>query len=148
MDAGTYYLKETKAPAGYIKSTDVYKIEINATYTQIPGGTYTNDDNILVKYDAYEVLDSYSVKVTNLTTNAEVTSNFKITNTGDGIPDNDQKAQSASETDNDAKIANTQGTELPSTGGMGTTILYVGGSILVILAAILLVTKRRMSADE
>ena len=62
MDAGTYYLKETKAPAGYIKSTDVYKIEINATYTQIPGGTYTNDDNILVKYDAYEVLDSYSVR--------------------------------------------------------------------------------------
>ena len=35
-----------------------------------------------------------------------------------------------------------------STGGMGTTILYVGGSILVILAAILLITKRRMSADE
>jgi len=36
----------------------------------------------------------------------------------------------------------------PSTGGMGTTILYIGGSILVILAAVLLITKRRMSADE
>jgi len=36
----------------------------------------------------------------------------------------------------------------PSTGGMGTTILYIGGSILVLAAVILLVTKRRMSADE
>ena len=35
-----------------------------------------------------------------------------------------------------------------STGGMGTTILYVGGSILVILAAILLITKRRMNAED
>ena len=45
-------------------------------------------------------------------------------------------------------VENGQGNTLPSTGGMGTTILYVGGSILVILAAILLITKRRMSADE
>ena len=49
---------------------------------------------------------------------------------------------------NALKITNNKGVELPSTGGMGTTILYVGGSILVILAAILLITKRRMSADE
>ena len=45
-------------------------------------------------------------------------------------------------------IVNNSGSQLPSTGGMGTTILYVGGSILVILAAVLLITKRRMSADE
>ena len=45
-------------------------------------------------------------------------------------------------------VENGQGNTLPSTGGMGTTILYVGGSILVILAAVLLITKRRMSADE
>ena len=31
---------------------------------------------------------------------------------------------------------------------MGTTLLYVDGSILVILAAVLLITKRRMNADE
>ena len=45
-------------------------------------------------------------------------------------------------------IENKNGQELPSTGGMGTTILYIGGSILVLAAAILLITKRRMSADE
>jgi len=31
---------------------------------------------------------------------------------------------------------------------MGTTILYVGGSILVLTTAILLITKRRMNAED
>ena len=42
------------------------------------------------------------------------------------------------------KITNQAGTELPSTGGIGTTIFYVLGSILVIGAAVLLITKKRM----
>ena len=45
-------------------------------------------------------------------------------------------------------IENKSGTELPSTGGIGTTIFYVLGSILVIGAAVLLVTKKRMSAKN
>ena len=40
-------------------------------------------------------------------------------------------------------IANTPGVSLPSTGGPGTTIFYVLGSVLTLLAAVLLVTKRR-----
>lgn len=47
-----------------------------------------------------------------------------------------------------AKVANNTGTELPSTGGMGTTIFYVLGSILLIGAAVLLITKKRMSAEK
>lgn len=47
-----------------------------------------------------------------------------------------------------AKVENKSGTELPSTGGMGTTIFYVVGSILLIGAAILLITKKRMSAEK
>ena len=43
-------------------------------------------------------------------------------------------------------VINNKGSELPSTGGMGTTIFYVVGSILVLGAAILLITKKRMSA--
>lgn len=42
-------------------------------------------------------------------------------------------------------VVNNSGTQLPSTGGMGTTIFYVLGSVLVIGAAVLLVTKKRMS---
>jgi fimbrial isopeptide formation D2 family protein/LPXTG-motif cell wall-anchored protein len=40
-------------------------------------------------------------------------------------------------------IENNKGAVLPSTGGMGTTILYIAGAILVLGAGILLVTKRR-----
>ena len=36
----------------------------------------------------------------------------------------------------------------PTTVKTGTTILYIGGSILVILAAVLLITKRRMNAED
>jgi len=45
-------------------------------------------------------------------------------------------------------VEDAQGQSLPSTGGMGTTLLYVGGSILVLAAVILLVTKRRMNAED
>ena len=47
-----------------------------------------------------------------------------------------------------AKVANSTGTELPSTGGMGTTIFYVLGAVLVVGAGVLLVTKKRMSRNE
>ena len=43
------------------------------------------------------------------------------------------------------EVPNASGTELPSTGGMGTTIFYVLGSVLVLAAVVLLVTKKRMS---
>lgn len=42
-------------------------------------------------------------------------------------------------------IENNKGSVLPSTGGMGTTMFYVIGSVLVIGAVVLLVSKRRMS---
>lgn len=45
-------------------------------------------------------------------------------------------------------VVNKKGSLLPSTGGMGTTILYVVGSILVLVAAILLITKKRMDAAK
>lgn len=43
------------------------------------------------------------------------------------------------------QIENNTGSVLPSTGGIGTTIFYVVGSILVIGAAVLLITKKRMN---
>jgi len=42
-------------------------------------------------------------------------------------------------------IQNSKGNILPSTGGIGTTIFYVVGGILVAAALVLLVTKKRMS---
>lgn len=47
-----------------------------------------------------------------------------------------------------ANIENQSGAQLPSTGGIGTTIFYVLGSVLVIGAVVLLVTKKRMSTKR
>ena len=46
------------------------------------------------------------------------------------------------------RVENQAGTLLPSTGGMGTTIFYVLGAVLVVGAGVLLVTKKRMSQSE
>lgn len=47
-----------------------------------------------------------------------------------------------------ADVVNQKGATLPETGGMGTTILYVIGGILVIGAGILLITKKRMNMTD
>ena len=47
-----------------------------------------------------------------------------------------------------ADVVNMSGSTLPSTGGMGTTIFYVVGTILVLAAVVLLITKKRMHADK
>lgn len=44
-------------------------------------------------------------------------------------------------------VENTKGTTLPETGGMGTTMLYVAGGILLVGSAVLLVTKKRMGHE-
>lgn len=45
------------------------------------------------------------------------------------------------------KVNNNTGAELPSTGGVGTTIFYVLGGLLVVCAGVLLITKRRMNKE-
>lgn len=45
-------------------------------------------------------------------------------------------------------VANNKGSTLPETGGMGTTIFYVIGAILVIGAGVVLITRKRMSASK
>lgn len=49
---------------------------------------------------------------------------------------------------NPVRVQNMTGAELPSTGGIGTTIFYVLGGILVVGAGILLVVKKRMSSEK
>lgn len=44
-------------------------------------------------------------------------------------------------------VINQSGTELPSTGGMGTTIFYVLGGVLMAGAFVLLVVRKRMRAE-
>ena len=85
---GTYYLVETKAPAGYNQLKDPVTVPVKGSDT-----------------------DTMKLTVT-------------------------------------ATVENQAGTLLPSTGGMGTTIFYVLGAVLVVGAGVLLVTKKRMSQGE
>ena len=46
------------------------------------------------------------------------------------------------------RVENKTGAELPSTGGVGTTVFYVVGGLMVLLAVVLLVTRKKMSAGK
>ena len=45
-------------------------------------------------------------------------------------------------------VVNKSGTMLPETGGIGTTIFYILGGLLVFAAVVLMVTKKRMDSNE
>ena len=135
LDVGTYYLKELDAPDGYIKDTSVHTVNITATYEEKNYSETVSD--MTVTYKA-SVLKDYTVTIDGHATKYEF-NNEGTTNIDPVIKD--------ITTDED-RIKNTKGVELPSTGGIGTTIFYVAGSIMVLAAAILLITKRRMGVND
>lgn len=45
-------------------------------------------------------------------------------------------------------IENKKGSSLPSTGGIGTTLFYVGGGAMAAVAGVFLITKKRMGRKE
>lgn len=47
----------------------------------------------------------------------------------------------------EGSIINQKGSSLPSTGGIGTTMFYVGGGVLVAGAGVILITKKRAKKD-
>lgn len=102
LNEGTYYLKETEAPAGYNKLTEPIEVKITAT-TSVTSGSET------VQYK------------------------------------NSSETSYTPATDATVKVLNRAGTQLPSTGGIGTTLFYVIGGVLMAVAAVLLVTKKRMN---
>ena len=153
LDAGTYYLKELNAPSGYIKDGNVHTITIEADidgdeasetgkevteyYTVDANGNVTwskTQTTGSIPYTYYvPVLKSYTVTVDG--------NDSTYTMTLDG-----PKVSSVTPAESSTDIANTKGVELPSTGGIGTTIFYIIGAILVIGAGVVLVTRRRMEA--
>ena len=141
LDAGKYWIKETRAPDGYIADTTAHSIEIKATVEEVTVTEGTGDAAITYKTN---VLKSYTVEI-----DGQQTANYSITNnaTTTKITEQSQGDTVVGTDANKGKIKNTQGVELPSTGGIGTTIFYIVGAILVIGAGVLLVTRRRMNAQ-
>lgn len=117
LDDGDYILTETKTPAQY---NTIAPITFTVTAEHNIEWTTGNRNDIL----------------TSLTGNAASgTITFSPKTDDNGV-----------QTGLETNVINKSGSTLPTTGGMGTTIFYVVGSILVLGAAILLITKKRMSA--
>lgn len=116
LDSGEYKLVEVTAPAGYNKIEDIlFKVE--ATYEKDSVDPQLTGIVIKDSQDAVISGDGKSFKV-NLKPN---------TDNGNIVTD----------------VINKKGTTLPETGGMGTTIFYVLGGILVLGAAIAFFIKKR-----
>lgn len=112
---------EVKAPDGYNKLTETKELkpqELSKTIYETSGERHYDKDGNLV-----------SESVTGETTTEIVSKN---------LSDLDVSA---------LKIVNNQGSLLPSTGGIGTTIFYIVGAVLVIGAGVILVAKKRMSKE-
>ena len=121
LDKGTYKLIETEPPQGYNSLSAPVEIVITAA-----DGT-GDDAGKKVTYTA--TVGGSDATVTNGTVTLG-------------------KEQHQLQPEVTAQINNNSGTELPSTGGIGTTLFYIGGGVLVLLAVVMLVTKKRMKAED
>lgn len=117
LDAGSYYLRETKAPAGYNLLKNDISVTITATLDKTENNPALTELKLSVKDDKADAAETES--------NGSVDTGIVATN-----------------------VVNNSGAQLPETGGMGTTLFYVLGGILVVSAVVLLVTKKRMSREE
>ncbi len=155
--AGTYVDVNTK----YEKKKDlqevVEKVPVNISMAEMTGedgkisferlgaGEYTLTETVTP--EGFNTLDpiSFEIKFTAPTSVSDGSEKctWEFVSKTDGFTiENDTVAGTAA-----ANIINKSGSLLPSTGGIGTTIFYVVGTILVLGAGILLVTKRRMKAQ-
>ncbi|MGN0399719.1 MAG: isopeptide-forming domain-containing fimbrial protein [Blautia sp.] len=121
LDAGEYTLVETKAPDGYSLNSTEIPVVISA------------------EYNADGTLKAYTITVNNKATStyeATYEGETVVTKTVTVITDDSETTQ----------IKNTKISELPSTGGIGTTIFTIGGCAIMIAAAAMFFISRRKSA--
>lgn len=131
LDAGKYTLVETSAPEGYSVDSTVHTVEIKAEY---------NEDKTLKSYSV--IIDNKDATHPGTTFKYEKNSDGKIEITE---PDNDNDGI----IDDTVKLKNTPISELPSTGGIGTTLFTIGGVALMAVAVALLavIMKKRKMAE-
>ena len=114
---------ETQAPDGYNKLSADQTVDLRPQLLE----TTLYETTGVRHYDADGNLLSES---TNAKETKKVEKNYKMLDTA-----------------NATEVVNKQGTEMPSTGGIGTTIFYVVGGVMVVGAVVFLLTKRRVNAE-
>ena len=153
--AGTYYVKELVAPAGYTLNTNVYEIKASwdtATTTitgTVTDRTYTtespSDDAVQVgwiKNSVFYALDEVSTDTAGENGYQAAyldTQNTTTTTTSNTITNSDGSGTAFLEN----AITNTKISALPSTGGMGTTLFTIAGCVIMISAAGLFFATRK-----
>ena len=123
IDDGDYVLVETTIPTGY-NAWPAEAFTVEATHT-------TSAD-----------IDPDTGKV-------DGTDDYVLTNLEGGdlfTDDNGTVTLEAEKADLNTTIVNESGSTLPETGGMGTTLFYVFGAILVLGGGVVLISRRRMEA--
>ena len=119
LDAGDYKLEETTTPAGY-NTIDAIEFTITATHE-------IESDDPELKTLTGDVAGVIVVE------GEEAEETFNV-------------APEAGTLTTD--VVNTTGATLPSTGGMGTTVIYIAGGALVLAAIIILVAKKRAGSEK
>lgn len=126
----TYYIEELVAPAGYNKLTAAVPVTISSTFAG--EAIYSEQDwhySAVGNIQNGEMTALDSIKVN------DGTNDVNVTNVdGDDI--------------GTITIGNSAGSTLPGTGGIGTTLFYVGGGAMVAVAGVFLITKKRMGRKE
>lgn len=128
LDDGTYVAHEIKAPTSYKIPTT------GQTFTFVVSANTTNGQN-------GEGVDATGTALASLKLYKDSVSEGNLLDTSTDT-DADEKFGIV-----DTKITNTSSSSLPSTGGIGTTLFYVGGGVLVAGAGVLLITKKRAKKD-
>lgn len=125
LDSGTYYLKETKAPAGYRLLKDPVKLEIKAIFT--------DDRDYYVKGSG-----ANDTVLKNLNVTAKVDSFYS------GIMHSEEKElkTNAEEGTINLTVINQVGSKLPVTGTPVVLIMVLSGSILMTVAVLSSKRKR------
>lgn len=150
--------------ANYVSTTTLYKMTQNilkATDTgYVAGVGMVGDDGIVSfvglntgKYTitesqtpyGYNTIGSFQIEITAQPIATGCTWDAQIVDDGGMMIDS---LQQDSDELFSVIVKNSKGALLPSTGGIGTTLFYIIGSVLVLGAIILMVTRKRMNTKE
>lgn len=163
LEAGTYYLRETVAPTGYKLLTEDIEVKLNKTNATETVTTTTTKTYTTVQADALiptQAIDAATGQPLWLPTGAAPgTAPTAAATAPDGMVaaylltvtttvETSGSAGTAAQGYFTVEVENVPGSNLPTTGGMGTTILYVIGGVLVLGSAVLMITKKRMANAE